>query len=132
MISPDYLGDYICPINNIATYSMKKSEIHFDINLDENNVPEDITWNATDKPGDDDDHTKAISIAVWDDTEKNTMRLDLWTKDMPVDEMKKFYLDSLSGLAQNILTATGDEQMSADINNLCETLGKRLEKELNT
>ncbi len=132
MILPDYLGDYICPINNIATYSMKKSEIHFDINLDENNVPEDITWNATDKPGDDDDHTKAISIAVWDDTEKNTMRLDLWTKDMPVDEMKKFYIESLSGLAQNILTATGDEQMSADINILCETLGKRLEKELNT
>ena len=72
---------------------MKKSEIHFDIQLDDNNIPDDITWNATDKPGDA-DHTKAISIAVWDDAEKNTMRLDLWTKDMPVHEMKKFYIDS--------------------------------------
>jgi hypothetical protein len=34
-------------------------------------------------------------------------------------------------MAQSILTATGDEQMSADINTLCESLGKRLEKELN-
>jgi gliding motility-associated protein GldC len=109
---------------------MKKSEIHFDINLDENNVPEDIIWNATDKPGDE-DHTRAISIAVWDDPEKNTMRLDLWTKDMPVHEMKKFYIDALGGMAQSILTATGDEQMSADMNALCESLGKRLEKELN-
>lgn len=108
---------------------MKKSEIRFDIKLDENNVPEEITWNATDKPGDD-DHTKAISIAVWDDAEKNTMRLDLWTKDMPVHEMKKFYIDALGGLAQSLLNATGDEQMSADINKLCDQLGKNLGKEL--
>jgi gliding motility-associated protein GldC len=108
---------------------MKKSAIHFDITLDKDNVPEDITWNATDKPGDD-DHTKAISIAVWDDPEKNTMRLDLWTKDMPVTEMKKFYIDALGGMAQSILTATGDEQMSGDINELCDKLGKKLEAEL--
>jgi len=108
---------------------MKKSTIHFDITLDKDNVPEDITWNATDKPGAD-DHTKAISIAVWDDPEKNTMRLDLWTKDMPVTEMKKFYIDALGGMAQSILTATADEQMSADINELCDKLGKKLEAEL--
>ena len=109
---------------------MKKSEIHFDIKLDDNSIPDEITWNATDKPGDE-DHTKAISIAVWDDTEKNTMRLDLWTKEMPVHEMKKFYIDSLGGLAQSLLNATGDEQMSADINALCDNLGKKLEEELN-
>ena len=109
---------------------MKKSEIHFNIKLDENNVPEDITWNATDKPGDE-DNTKAISISVWDDPEKNTMRLDLWTKDMPIHEMKKFYIDSLGGMAQSILNATGDEQMVADINELCDRLGKKLEQELN-
>ena len=108
---------------------MKKSDIHFDITLDENSVPEDITWNATDKPGDD-DHTKAISIAVWDDNEKNTMRLDLWTKDMPVPEMKKFYIDALGGMGQSILNATGDEQMSKEINDLCDKLGKTLEQEL--
>jgi gliding motility-associated protein GldC len=108
---------------------MKKSAIHFDITLDEKSIPEEITWNATDKPGDD-DHTNAISIAVWDDAEKNTMRLDLWTKDMPVHEMKKFYIDALGGLAQSLLNATGDEQMSTDINKLCDRLGKNLEKEL--
>ena len=108
---------------------MKKSDIHFDITLDENSVPEDITWNATDKPGDE-DHTKAISIAVWDDNEKNTMRLDLWTKDMPVHEMKKFYIDALGGMGQSILNATGDEQMSKEINELCDKLVKSLEQEI--
>jgi len=29
---------------------MKKSEINFKIELDQNNVPEKILWDATDKP----------------------------------------------------------------------------------
>lgn len=108
---------------------MKKSEINFTVELDEQNIPENIVWNATDKPGDD-DNTKAISIAVWDDIEKNTMRLDLWTKDMPIYEMKKFYIDALGGLSQSLLTATGDENMAQKINSLCDNLGKDLESEL--
>ena len=110
--------------------NMKKSNINFSIELDEKNVPENILWDATDKPGDA-DHTKAISVAVWDDIEKNTMRLDLWTKEMPVLEMKKFYIDALGGMSQSLLTATGDEQMASQINSLCEQLSKTLEEELN-
>ena len=109
---------------------MKKSEINFSIELDDQNVPDNILWNATDKPGDDDDHTRAISIAVWDDIEKNTMRLDLWTKDMPIHEMKKFYIDALGGMSQSLLSATGDEKMANSIDALCTQLGKHLEEEL--
>lgn len=108
---------------------MKQSEIHFEVKLDENSIPEDIIWSATDKPGEA-DHTNAISIAVWDDIEKNTMRLDLWTKEMPIHEMKKFYIDALGGMAQSLLNATGDETMAAKMNALCDELGKTLEKEL--
>lgn len=106
---------------------MKKSEINFKIQLDDNNIPETIQWDATDKPGEI-DHTKAITIGIWDDAAKNTMRLDLWTKDMPIDEMKMFYIDALSGMAQTILSATGDEKMAASITTLCDTLGKELKK----
>ncbi|VAW28453.1 GldC [hydrothermal vent metagenome] len=106
---------------------MKKSEINFKIQLDEHNVPETIQWDATDKPGGL-DHTKAITIGIWDDVEKNTMRLDLWTKEMPIDEMKMFYIDALSGMAQSILSATGDEKMANSITSLCDTLGKELKK----
>lgn len=108
---------------------MKHSEVNFKIELDENNVPESIQWDATDKPGDM-DHTKAISIGIWDDIEKNTMRLDLWTKDMPMHEMKMFYIDALGGMAQSLLTATGDEKMSNSIKQLGDTLGKQLQDEL--
>lgn len=117
-------------VQNLNPQAMKKSEINFNIELDEQNVPENILWNATDKPGDA-DHTKAISIAVWDDIEKNTMRLDLWTKDMPILEMKKFYIDALGGMSQSLLAATGDDKMANSISELCDSLSKDLEKELN-
>jgi len=101
---------------------MKKSEINFKIELDQNNVPEKIQWSATDKPEDGFSDSKSISISLWDHVQKNTLRIDLWTKDMPVDEMKRFYIDCLGGIGQSILTSTGDEAMANEINNLCEKL----------
>jgi hypothetical protein len=47
---------------------------------------------------------------------------------MPVDEMKRFYVDCLGGIAQNVLTATGDEHMSGEINALCDRLVAHLKK----
>lgn len=105
---------------------MKTSEINFKVELDNNNVPEKIWWDATEKPDPGLSETKAISISLWDQLQKNTMRIDLWSKDMPVDEMKRFYIDCLGGLAQSILTSTGDEQMCGEINALCERMAKQL------
>lgn len=101
---------------------MRKTEIKFTVSLDENNVPEKITWDATDKPDENLSETKAINVALWDPRQKNTLRIDLWTKDMPVEEMKRFYVDCIGGLAQSILQATGDEVMSGEMNTLCERL----------
>ncbi len=108
---------------------MRKSEIKFIIELDEDNVPDNITWEATEKPEDGPTHTKSISVSLWDDLQKNTMRIDLWTKEMPVDEMKRFYIDCLGGMAQSLLNSTGDEFMSSEMNNLCERLVEHLKKE---
>lgn len=107
---------------------MKKSTINFTVELDNNNIPEKIRWEATDNPEPGLAETKAISLALWDHLQKNTLRIDLWTKDMPVDEMKRFYVDCLGGISQNVLSATGDEHMATEINDLCERLVKHLKK----
>lgn len=106
---------------------MKKSSINFTVDLDQNNVPEKIQWDATEKPDPGLSETKSISLALWDDKQKNTLRIDLWTKDMPVMEMKRFYIDCLGGLAQSALRATGDEFMAGEINALCDRLVKHLQ-----
>ena len=108
---------------------MKKSTINFTVELDQNNIPDKILWEATDKPEPGLSETKSISLALWDDAQKNTLRIDLWTKDMPVDDMKRFHIDCLGGLAQSILNATADEYMANEINALCERLVKHLQAE---
>ena len=101
---------------------MRKSEIKLIVELDNENIPEKILWDADEKEEKGLVETKAISLSLWEHENKNTMRIDLWSKDMPVDEMKHFYIDCLGGLAQNILNATGDEYMNQEINNLCDKL----------
>ena len=101
---------------------MKKSTIQFEVELDEKNIPTRILWDATDKPEPGMSETKSISLALWDDREKSTLRIDLWAKDMPVLEMKRFHIDCLGGIAQSILSSTGDEHMATEINQLCERL----------
>jgi gliding motility-associated protein GldC len=111
---------------------MKKSTINFTVQLDDNNIPDKILWDATDKPDPGLTETKAISIALWDHLQKNTLRIDLWAKDMPVDEMKRFYIDCIGGIAQSILSSTNDEFMANETNALCEKLVEHLRKESNT
>jgi gliding motility-associated protein GldC len=101
---------------------MRKTHINFTVELDEKNVPGKILWDASDKPDASPSETKSISISLWDQSQKNTLRIDLWTNDMPVEEMKRFYIDCLGGLAQSILSATGDELMASETNALCERL----------
>ena len=63
------------------------SKIELSIELDENRVPEKLNWSAEDG-GISDAEAKAMMLAVWDSKAQETLRIDLWTKDMPVDEMK--------------------------------------------
>lgn len=108
---------------------MKKSDIRFEVTLDDKNIPQQIMWSADDKPDPGLSETKAISISLWDHKQKNSLRIDLWTNDMPVLEMKRFHINILGGLAQSILTSTGDEFMASEINQLCDRLVDHLKKE---
>jgi len=108
---------------------MKKSTITFNIDLDDTNVPEKISWEASDKFTNGLERTRAISLSIWDEMQKNSLRIDLWTKDMPVEEMKRFYVDIIGGLSQSLLSATGDEKMSGEMNALCDRLVKHIEAE---
>ena len=110
---------------------MKKSNINFTIHLDANNIPEKIYWDATEKPEPGPSETKSISVALWDPKEKSTLRIDLWAKDMPVEEMKRFYVDCLGGMAQSMLSSTGDEFMAGEVQALCEKLVEHVRKESN-
>ncbi|WP_373941379.1 gliding motility protein GldC [Polaribacter sejongensis] len=102
------------------------SQINFEIGLDENKVPEEIYWTAKDG-GIDNEESKAIMISVWDHKKKDTLRMDLWTKEMLVDEMKQFYHQTLVSMADSFERATDDQKMSATMRDFCDYFAEKLE-----
>ncbi len=103
-----------------------KSDIKFTIELDENRVPEKIVWSAADG-GIEKSPTKAALISVWDATSKEALRIDLWTKDMPVDEMKVFFHQTLTAMAATFKRATNDEKMAATMMDFVDYFAEKLE-----
>lgn len=104
----------------------KTSDIQFKISLDENHVPEKLHWTAQDG-GIEQEEAKAIMLNIWDSTAKETMRIDLWTKDMPVDEMKIFFHQTLVAMADTYQRATGDERMTDTMKDFCDYFAEKLE-----
>ena len=102
------------------------SEIRLNVALDENKIPENIKWTAEDG-GVTNEETKAIMLSVWDNKKKESLRIDLWTKDMPVDEMKIFFHQTLSAMADTFERATDDKKMSATMRDFCEYFAEKLE-----
>lgn len=98
---------------------MRKTKITIDIELDENHVPEKMTWNAEDG-GVQNQETKAVMISVWDEKTSEALRIDLWTKDMPVDHMKRFYHQIIVSLGQTYLRATGEEDLAGWLEEVAE------------
>lgn len=109
---------------------MKESDITIKVALDDQNIPEKITWDADEKETPGPSETKSMSLSLWDEKTKNTLRIDLWTKDMPVEDMKRFYIDCIGGLAQSVLNSTGDEFMSSELNALCDRFVAHLKDEM--
>lgn len=105
---------------------MKQTEIILQVALDENHVPEKITWKAPDG-GIEKMETKSFMLSVWDEKNKEALRIDLWTKDMPLDEMKIFYHQILNGMAQTYLKASNDETMAQQIQDWAKEFGEKTE-----
>ena len=102
------------------------SEIKFIVNLDENRVPEKLSWSAEDG-GVENQETKAILLSVWDSKTQETMRIDLWTKEMPVDEMKLFFHQTLIAMTDTFYRATADEKMTDTMKDFCDYFAEKLE-----
>ena len=102
------------------------SEITIQIELDDNRVPEKMNWSAPDG-GITNEDTKAMMLSVWDQSRKESLRIDLWTKDMPVDEMKIFFHQTLSAMADTFERATDDEKMSATMRDFCDYFAEKLD-----
>lgn len=102
---------------------MKKALIKIKVTLDENNIPDQITWNAEDG-GIENEQTNAILVYVWDKKNSEALCLDLWTKEMSIDDMKQFFYQIFVSLSNTYLRSIGEENISSFIKNFAESFAK--------
>lgn len=97
---------------------VKTSEIKLSVGLNENNLPLGIKWSASDG-GVKNAQARALMLSLWDPKDNNTMKIDLWTKDMSVEEMKQFFHQTLLTMADTFEKATGEKNISEDLRDYC-------------
>jgi gliding motility-associated protein GldC len=101
-----------------------KYEIKFDIELDDNKIPEKMHWTAKDG-GIVNQETKAIMLSVWDAKSKESLRIDLWTKEMNVEEMNLFMFQTLATMADTFEKATGNKELSDEMRDFVHHFGHK-------
>ncbi|MCF6350582.1 MAG: gliding motility protein GldC [Flavobacteriaceae bacterium] len=104
------------------------SEIKIKVGLDENRVPEQILWSAEDG-NIENKEAKAILLSVWDSVNKDTFKINLWTKEMPINEMKQFFHQTLVSMQQSFQSATGDDKMAATMQDFCDYFLENMNKD---
>lgn len=104
----------------------EKKEIKFTVSLDENMIPEKLHWTANQNGSVDEEEIKALMISVWDPKENVAKRVDLWTKEMMVDEMKYYHFQTLMTLADSLERATGENSIAKKIRDFGMEIGKEM------
>ena len=100
----------------------KNSKITFDIELDENNVPENMKWNSSDNG--EGGPCEASLISIWDSKAKNTLKIDLWTKEMKVDDMNMLVHQTILTMSDTYGRATGNEKLANQMKEFARYFGE--------
>ena len=105
----------------------KTSEIKFTITLDEKKVPEKIEWEATDAGFDGKKECSSIMLSLWDKEEKATLAIDLWTKEMIVDDMNIHFHQVFNKLADTYERSTKNKKIADMIKNFSADFAEKTE-----
>ena len=100
---------------------MPTSTITIDVKLDDEKVPQEILWNASDSTAEAAQRAKAMMISFWDGADKSALRIDLWTKEMMVDEMADFFYQTYMTMADTFNRATQNAELSGEMKSFAKT-----------
>lgn len=97
-----------------------KNQIIIDVELDDQKLPERIYWAAS--QGGEAQLTKAFFLSLFDPQRKDTLKIDLWTKDMNVNEMQVFTHNTLKAMGRSYAKAVNDASAVAKFDALADAL----------
>ncbi len=105
----------------------RTSEIKFTIQLDDKKLPQHIHWEATDAGFDGKKPCGSMMISLWDKDEKVTMGIDLWTKEMLVEDMNVHFYQIFNKMAGTYLRATNNNEVAKMIEDFSKEFAAKLE-----
>lgn len=107
---------------------MTQSTIAIDVTLDEQKIPYQILWNASQSSSEEKQDAKAIMISFWDGKERAALRIDLWTKEMMVDEMADFYYQTMMTMADTFERATHQQELVGEMKDFATQFYNKFKK----
>jgi gliding motility-associated protein GldC len=104
----------------------RSSQIRITVNLDEKNMPTSIDWDADDRTdGNEPVACKAMLLSMFERNTLDTMKIDLWATDMQVNEMDRFFFQTLRGMADTYFRATQNRELAVDMQRFVQYFGEK-------
>lgn len=101
-----------------------RSDIEIKVALGEDQIPENILWRSKQNASDDWSESKAMLLSLFDRDTKDTLRIDLWTKDMQVMEMDRFFFYTLRALTDTYMRATNNQNLAEEMQAFVKHFGE--------
>ncbi len=103
----------------------KTSQIRIHLHLDEQNLPVNIEWEADDSPTSKPLASKGMLLSFFDRDSNDTLKIDLWTQDMQVNEMDRFFFQTLRAMADTYFKATQNRELAVDMQRFVQYFGEK-------
>ena len=107
---------------------VKSSEIKVKVGLNDANMPVRIDWVSDDNPnGPKSQECKAMLLSLFDKDQRETLKIDLWTTEMQIHEMDRFFFQTLRVLSDTYFKATQNAKLASDMQQFVQYFGEQTE-----
>lgn len=107
---------------------VRESAIELRVGLDKDNIPTRIRWKAEGSPDTPDfKECKAMLLSVFDPEHLETLKIDLWTQKMQINEMDRFFYQTLRAMVDTYFKATKNKELTNAMYQFTEYFGEETE-----
>jgi gliding motility-associated protein GldC len=107
---------------------VRNEQITIDFGFNKDNMPVEIKWKSSDAPPSvPKQDSKAMLLSFMDRATKDTLKMDLWTVDMQVDEMDRLVFNTLKSLADTYFRASNNKALAEQMQHFAHYFGEKTE-----
>ena len=103
----------------------KQYQITIKVGLDENKLPHSLSWDASGAGEEGEKNIKAFMLSMFDADTKDTLKIDLWTKDFQVMEMDRFFYQTFRAMCDTYHRSTKNDELANDMRQFTKYFGEK-------